>query len=226
MDPITTAAVVGTLTQLSKTGAGLLQNKRANELMENNVRPDYEIPAEIDQIVQMARVLASQNELPGQDIIEEKIGGTLGNQVRDIRDMSSSSAAALSALSRSYGNTVAQQRDLGISAAQNKQRLQELLMERLKMKAQYQDKAWKMNELDPYLETAATASALKQAGLTNIYSGIEGAGRSVSQAALSKGMMETGQESVGPENYMSEDELAKILDREILDLLYPNRQPK
>ena len=182
------SAIIGAIPQTFKVVDGIRQNREANRLMDENVRPEYEIPNEVKQALEIARVMASRNKMPGQEILENQIQGQLGNQVRDIKDLSVSSGQALNAAANAYAGQQNRLQDLGVQSARNKQELEAVLMAKLEGIAQYQDKEFKMNEMDPYLDAAMTASALKQSGLTNIYSGFEGIGRVGSQAYMASNL--------------------------------------
>lgn len=178
MDPASAAMmVISAIPQGFKMVDGIRQNRQANRMMESNVRPTYETPEEVDRVLQIASLLAGRDEMPGQGLLEDKLGGMLANQVRDVRNVSTGSAGALNAISRAYSSNNEGMRDIAIKSAQNKQDMMRYLNEVLQYKAAFTDKEWDYNERMRYDETAATASALKQAGLTNIYSGMEGLAR-------------------------------------------------
>jgi hypothetical protein len=122
-------------------------------------------------------------------MIQQNMDSTLGNLGRQAKDVSGSSAEALSALTSAYGNQQVQNRELGVAGAEMQMKNRELLKESLKLSASYTDQEFAANEMQPFLDDAAAGGSLVNSGLTNIYSGIEGVGRTMSQGLMAKAMM-------------------------------------
>jgi hypothetical protein len=189
MDPMTITAILSAIPQLTKMGIGIGQNAKANRLMESNVRPDYEIPAEMQQTLDLVKMMTTATEMPGQSLLEGKLDAQFANQTQDIKDVSVSSADALSSIVNAGGRQQMVMADIGYQAASRKDSMNQLLMQTLGNMATYRDKAWELNKLQPYLDTANTASAMKQGGMTNLYSGLEGLSRAAGGYLTAKAQM-------------------------------------
>ena len=197
MEPIsmTTVALMQLVPQLFKMGDGIIQKRKGQNMLDNNPRPVYQTPAEIDQALSISKREASRIGVAGQDLIEQNMGASLGSAAQEVRDVSSSSAEALAAITSLYGNQQVQQRNLGIQGSQDRDNRLALLKENLNLKAQYVDQEFQINEMQPFIDNALAGGALVQSGLTNFYSGLEGAGRVGSQAVLAQAMLGNGGET-------------------------------
>lgn len=189
MDPLTLSMIIGGATQAFKIGDGIIQKRKGNKLLEDNVRPTYNRPGEIDENLALSRLGASGIGVPGQDMIQQNMDSTLGNLGRQAKDVSGSSAEALSALTSAYGNQQVQNRELGVAGAEMQMKNRELLKESLRLSASYTDQEFAANEMQPFLDDAAAGGSLVNSGLTNVYSGIEGVGRTMSQGLMAKAMI-------------------------------------
>lgn len=194
MDPLTMSMIIGGATQGFKIVDGIVQKKKGQRMLDNNERPVYETPDEINQSLAIAELNASRIGIDGQDMIEGQLDSNLGNLGRQAKDVSGSSAEALAAITGAYGQRSVQQMGLGVEGAQMADKRRERLKAALGLKAEYTDREFEINDMQPYLDTANAGSALVGAGMTNVGSGIAGMGRVASQGIMAKAMMGNGGE--------------------------------
>lgn len=187
MDPVTLSLLLSAGTAAVKGGIGAAQYAKGKKLAKGAQRPTYEIPQATEDYLKNAQAMALSSQLPGQKAIEEKIGASTASGIRAAREGASSSAGLMAAIGGLKGTEQSQMADVGIAGAQyqdaNKQRLQQALL-------QYgtaQDKAFDINQMDPYYDKAKAAESLTGAGIQNIMTGIEGLGGAAALGAGSKG---------------------------------------
>ena len=175
MDPITLATIgIPALFNLGKSlfGAGqLAKNKRP-------VAPKYEIPSAVQNYLNRLNIKSHQG-LPGQDIIEGKIGAQVANSIGDVNRSASSSASALGAVTDINQRAIDAVRDVGFQSAQYRDKNQDRAIEGERYKADYQEKAWEYNQNIPYQQKMNEFMANKQAGNANLWGGLEGIGSNV-----------------------------------------------
>lgn len=189
MDPVTLSAIISAIPQVFKMGSGMIQNRQANEAMDSNVRPTYSIPKEMTQSLDLIKMMQAMTEMPGQSLLEGKLDAQFANQTQDIKDVSVSSADALNSIVNAGGRQQMVMADVATQAASRKDDMTKLLMSTLGNMAQYRDKSWEINKLQPYLDKANTASALKQGGMTNLYGGLEGLSRAAGGYMTAKSLL-------------------------------------
>ncbi len=180
---LTAAAIAGGVNSLFKIGEGISQNAKANKIARTNKRPWMEIPSEVSQGLNNAKYVAAQTKLPGQDLIEQKIGSSFANYANALEKVSPSTGTTLNDLSMGYQNNLNKLADLGIAGAENWQQNQGVLRNELNNMADWQQKKFMYNFDEPYRIKAATASALKGAGMQNINAGITDAAGTVANYA-------------------------------------------
>lgn len=172
MDPLTTAALISSAPALIQGVTGALQLGKGKKQQRENERPLYEIPEEVLQSLNSARIGASSLEMAGQSNLEQAQDQILANTTDSITNTASSSPEALAALVKAGANRSDAQNQIGMAAAQDYMRRQQELRGELSRVAGYQDKAWELNELTPYQDKAASASALIGGGMENIFGGL------------------------------------------------------
>lgn len=181
MDPVTMmllAQAIPTALELTKAYS---QSKQAKEL-EKVGRPQYEIPEAVQQQVNQARYLASMRELPGQNLMEAKLGQTTAKGINQMQNAAANPADLASNIAKLYGAQNEATQNIGIKAGQNWLNQQGQLSNALRMLGQYQQQQWDYNKKQPYEEAKAAEAALREASYrnlaaasTNIASGISGA---------------------------------------------------
>lgn len=164
--PVTLAAVSAGV----KGVTGIAQFLKGRKLAKQNARPTYEIPEEIKQNLSTAQMQALEG-LPQEQVnqylqnigrsqnfalgaINERKGGLagLGNIVQSSND--------------AYSNLMVQ------DAIAKQQNIANLVGQRNVM-ADYKDKQFQYNKVEPYQEKAEAATALKGAGLQNLFNAID-----------------------------------------------------
>lgn len=129
-------------------------------------RPTYEIPKSATDSLNVAKGLASQTKLPGQEIYETQLGEKTANMTKSIERMGGG-GAGLGALSNIYAQESGAKRNLAMDAARYYAGNQQQLKSSLGQMAQYEDKKWQKNIGDKYDEEAGASSALIEGGLKN-----------------------------------------------------------
>lgn len=209
--PLATALLLSSgitaVPQLLKTGFGLFQSKRGKEYSEYE-RPEYKIPQGVYDEVDISKMLASIDKLPGQSATEERLAASTGAGLEAVKDVGRSSADITGAIPNILEKEQEQLTDLGTAAGQYKLNAQRLVGQALGNLASYQDKQWQLNEYMPYLSAMEAAKGLSGAGMQNIYSGISNLGGIAAQAFGSKAGLSGG--STDFENMSIEDLLKQL----------------
>lgn len=172
MDPVTLSLLMSAGVGAIKSGFGAWQFGKGKRLEEENVRPEYQIPDEVFEALRSVQAQMQQFELPGQDLIEQNLSESTAGAIRSAREFSASPAAASQAAIQAYASEMRAKRDIGIEAADRQDRLKDTYREALAVLSGYRDKAFQINEMDPYQEAMAASSAMKGAGIQNIFSGL------------------------------------------------------
>lgn len=155
-------------------GAGQLANNRRPS------RPQYEIPSAVRSYLTRRNVMANQ-DMPGRDLIEDRIGANVANTIGDVNRAASSSGAALGAITNVNQRAQEAISDLGIQSAQYRQQQMDKAAEAQRYMADYQEKEWEYNKNLPYQRAMNEYTQKKQAGNANLWGGLEGIGSSVLQ---------------------------------------------
>ena len=161
MDPLTLSLLVSAGTAAAKGGIGAAQYFKGKKMAKGAKRPTYEIPSATEDYLKGAQSRALRTELPGQKAIEEKLGASTSTAIRQARESAPSAAALMATIGGVKAGEQEAMADVGIEAARykdiNEQRLQEALL----TYGTAQDRAFDINKLQPYLETAEASEALK-----------------------------------------------------------------
>lgn len=185
MDPISLSLLMSAGTSLIKGGVGAAQYLKGNKLGKGAIRPKYNIPSADNEYLANARA-NSVRGLPGQDLIEQKLGASTASGIRQAEQGANSSAGLMATIAGLKGSEQAGLTDIGIKSAEyqdtNQQRLQEALLKYGNM----QNNEFDMNQQKPFEDKMAAAQGLKGAGLQNIMTGIEGIAGAAGIGAKSK----------------------------------------
>lgn len=157
--------MLGGIPIIGKGLLGMQQYSAGNQMNAANVRPDYEIPPEISQNMNQADVMAMQG-LPAEQKAEymKNIGRSQNMQLQQLQ----SRHAGIQGIGQvaqtandAYG---------GLLAADSQQRMANQLrqMSMRETMANYKDKQFQLNKLDPYKQKFAQSQALMGAGMQNI----------------------------------------------------------
>jgi hypothetical protein len=182
MDPVTMmllAQAIPTGLQLAKSYS---QSQQAKEL-EKVGRPKYEIPEAVEQQVNQARYLAGMRELPGQNLMEAKLGQNTAKGISQLQNASANSADLASNIARIYGAQNEGVQNIGLKAGQNWLGQQGQLSNALRMLGQYQQQQWDYNQKQPYEEAKAAEAALREASYRNLAAASTGIASGISGAA-------------------------------------------
>ncbi len=175
---------------LWKLGASLFQHNKADSLTTQRpvyAPPSYSIPPEVQEYLSRTQNRLLDPNLPGQSIMEQKLGANTSNATAGVMESGKDSGDILNTISRIYSNQNDATNNLGATAAKNYQDLVQKkdsdVANALLTSAAYKDRKYSEelgrykemfqgNQLDPYNQSAAAASALRNASGQNAYGGV------------------------------------------------------
>jgi len=134
-------------------------------------RPTYDIPDEIGENVSMYKNFLNAR-MAGGGYAENNIMSNQGTMLDQIRKGSVNSSQLLSMIGGVQGNTNRSFERLNQIEAEDQQRRAAGVAQARNTMARFRDKAFEMNEMQPYMDQAATKSALIGGGLRNMYGGL------------------------------------------------------
>jgi len=190
MDPLTISALITGGISLGKGIFGAVQAGRANKQLKGMQAPTYARPEEANELLDLYRQRASATRLPGQEAIESGLGATVAEGIGAANRAASSSVSALGAVTDLYGKKQQAIRDLGIQFAEYKAARQAELGGALGQAAQYSDREWEMNKWNPYQVKMNELTGQRQAGMENLFGGLEGMGMAFNNLMGTKGYMD------------------------------------
>lgn len=161
---------------VAKLPLSIYQLVKANQLRRQ--RPEYDIPEEVMQNQNIARNLAMQG-LPAEQYnraasnIDRNAAFGI-NQANTRRGGLASVAGLNQSMNDAYGNLAAQ-------GAAARRANQGLFMQQNQNVANYQDKAFQLNELEPWQQDMQAAAAYEGAGINNLFNMFNKVGDTVSQ---------------------------------------------
>jgi hypothetical protein len=182
MDPVTMMLLAQAIPAGLQLAKSYKQSQQAKEL-EKMGRPQYEIPEAVQQQVNQARYLASMRELPGQNLMEAKLGQSTAKGIAQMQNAAANPADLASNIARLYGAQNEGIQNIGLKAGQNWLGQQGQLSNALRMMGQYQDKKWDYNQRQPYDEAKAAEAALREASYRNLAAASTGIASGISGAA-------------------------------------------
>lgn len=154
-------------------------------------RPQLTTPEAYTEALNQAKAQAALNEMPGQQLAEEKLGVSTGAGVRSMEQGASSSAALMAGVAGLKGVEQENLTNTLIAGAEfqdlNKQRLQEALW---KYGGEEKEQFYQ-NKFDPWAEKKAEAAALKGAAMQNVSNTLDKTASSMGGAS-SSGMFSKG----------------------------------
>lgn len=151
-----------------KISAGA-ERRKADKFFNKN---KYEVPSGVNSMLDIMGNVASQRDLPGGDLIRQRLSATTSQGVETAERVGQSSSDVLGALQGLYSKQMNNQQDMAIASAQNWQRNQLQYANALQTMGQYQTEKWNYNVLYPYMQKMTAAGEMGQAGNENIASGI------------------------------------------------------
>ena len=164
-------AIAGAVQAVGQIGYGIYQNQKAKKLQKDlGPRPKYEYN-DAQRAVQGQLALA-QGEAPGLSQQMQGINQNLANTTQNIQTMAPSGAAGLGALVQANASGMQASADVLGQAAQTKLGLQQNYLQGVSGLQNYADKAYEINQLQPYMDKQQRIADMKAAGASNIGAGI------------------------------------------------------
>src|SRR5512133_2058896 len=158
---------------LGRSIVGGIQSSRANKALKNFKLPQYTMPSELENMLSLYEQRAGANELPGQSLIENKLGAQTAFGQRAAEKYAGTSGQALGAVTGLYGQQMNAVRDLGIKFADFKAQRQNELGHAQQIMAEAQDKQWEINQWLPAQYKYNELQSQKQAGASNLWGGLQ-----------------------------------------------------
>lgn len=152
-----------------KAGVGLFQLAKGAGMKPE--RPEYEIPDEIKEDLAAARRL-ERGRMPGIQYAEERVRQGTAQQGYGLRRSATNPNQLLSGLQMIQRNAQIAQRGLMEAEAGDYYRRLANYQRSLSLGAQYKDKQFELNKMQPYIDESRTKAALTQSGLINAFSGL------------------------------------------------------
>jgi len=168
MDPLTIATVASLGASALKAGKGVAQAMKAKKLSRIK-RPTYKVPESVETAISSAEQAAASTRMAGQAETEARIGEATAAGVGAAKEAGASSSGLLQTISNLVGREQEAKVDVGIAAGQEQRADVSNLEKLLLQKGRYEEQAFKINELDPYLAAKGAESALRQASTENIF---------------------------------------------------------
>jgi hypothetical protein len=159
---------------LIKAGTGIWQQIQSSKYADTE-RPDYEIPQSLKDMLENAKQVASQTQLPGQSLAEEKLSAASAQGITAAKQSGDSPTSTLGTISNIIGSEQSKLRDLAASAATAWQTNQSTLRAAMQSMATEENKQWQYNEYLPYMAAMEKAAALQKSGQENLFAGVSDA---------------------------------------------------
>lgn len=174
LDPFTIMALAQLAPAVAQGIQGMVQDRKANKLSEGLEDPNMPIPPAAKEALDIARANASSRYMSGQLANQAKLDTQLANIMGSITQNSRSPQDAIAALTMLGAQGQQQQLALGADVARDYERRQADLRGELHNMQGWENKQWETNVMEPFLRDAAAASAMRNAGINNMYQGLKG----------------------------------------------------
>ena len=201
MDPLTISAILQGSKMAYELGTGISQGIKGKKLADSAVRPVYKAPESAQKALSNAEAMAGASMFPGQERAEENIYAGTSQALTSAEGAAESSSDFLGALSGISGNQQNALRGVADTALKyqdtNKQRLNEALMSM----ANYEDKAFELNQYQPFIDQTNAARALKGASKENISNAFGSAAKTASMLGGLSGGAEASVGNISPQYY-------------------------
>ncbi len=145
---------------------GMKQKKEAEAM--NPIRPEYEIPEAQQQQLALYKGLSNQSRMPGQTQMEDQINASTSTGLAAMQGAAGSAQDILAGASNMAGNQNRQLAGLGIESSRQRRQAEGLYGQSLGQMAQYQDQAFNLNEMVPFMNEVEKKEALMASGMANI----------------------------------------------------------
>ena len=167
-----------TLALLAQAGFGVYQGIKGNQLAKDAVRPEYQIPEEIGRNLSDAEIAALEGLPQAQkDAFLQNVQRSTATSLNSLGDRKSG-LAGVSSVQQNEQDAMTQLLSMDAQARQSN--MNNLYNQRNTMGG-YKDKAFQINEMQPFEAQAQAAEAMKGAGIQNVAGGLTGAANSYNQ---------------------------------------------
>lgn len=166
MDPLTISLIAGLGNAAIKGGTALMQNRRAKAL-EQESRPEYKIPTAISEATGTARMAYNDPSMYAATLAQRNIQQNGAQSLRAIRESGGGSNAVIAGAGAINSGMNNASRQIAIDTERQRERDLQTLLRVLGNKAGYEDKAYSLNQLDPYLDQQQAAQDLRYAARGN-----------------------------------------------------------
>jgi hypothetical protein len=233
MDPITIAMLASAAVGAGQTifgGAQATKGQRQEErLLEN--RPQYDVPTSIqnldkvpDMYAQYLSEIERTDTVPGQRRAEQQLRQSTAQGIKATTERSRTSSQAQGAATDLYSNELQQLRRLELESIRQKarQRTQAMQMygqsaqSTAQIQGQYQDQAFRLNEMADWEHRMRSSQGQQQAGYNMIGSGLDSLTGAAQMYGMSGGFGGGGQGSqsdfLGQANQFNREMKAGVYD--------------
>lgn len=161
--------VLAAIPAVAQAGTGIYQAVKGNRLANSMERPNFEIPQEIldnltDSQMQALRGMPAEQK-------QQYIDNVMRSQQAALGAMGDRKAG-LAGLGGVQQNAIDAYRNMLSMDAQQRQVNEQALQGVRSNVADYKDKQFQVNQLDPYNQTMQAAEAMKGAGIQNMMGGV------------------------------------------------------
>lgn len=163
--------------------------RQAESFYEKN---RFEIPESATRALESAEQQAAMIRLPGQDIMEERIGATTASGIGASREAAQTSTDLMANIANLFEAQTQAEQNLGMQAAQRYDINQATLRGELGRMSALEQEKWRQNVLTPYRQKLAAAGQLMGAGTQELAGGIGGiaqAGAGVANIASQQALL-------------------------------------
>ena len=173
--PLGGAVIAGGLA-IGQTVLGALQRGKANRIRKRamdkyNANP-YEVPESARRSVNIMGRLAQGRELPGQDLMEERLASNTAQAVAGARRSATSPTQIMQSQIDAYLNQQRQQQELDLQAANDYRVRQGAYANAVQSIAPYEVERWKYRTLYPIQADLNRSTEMGMAGSQNIAQGL------------------------------------------------------
>lgn len=162
MDP---GLILSAASAIPQAGLGIAQAIKGKKTLESAVRPEYEIPEEIKKNLSVAERMALEG-LPAEQKRQyvENLNKNMGAALSGFTGRKAG-LQGLTSLVQSQNEAF---KNLAVEDAMARQRNELSAMNQRETMAQYKDKAFELNKMQPYQEQVDEGQALVGSGIQNI----------------------------------------------------------
>lgn len=164
--------------------SGAIQASQAKKKLNSMHRPQMAIPQEAITALDNAKKMSLMTQLPGQDIMESRIGSGVQSNVNALGEVATG-GSLLEGTNRAYQTGAKEITNLDLAGAQFNNSNQGAYRQELGQMAGLKNQQWNVNELQPYQQKYGEMTQQKDAGNANIWGGL---GMAASAASSVMGM--------------------------------------